>query len=150
MRILDFIVFVIFIVGLFGCGQNAASKKSQDNLGASPASSLQNRNSRYDAGKLVYDRNCKVCHQVNRMGMPNVYPPLKNTERTNGDKDFLIDVVLNGLSGEVIVEGVKYNGVMASYRNLTNQQIADVLNYIRSDGAAAGDIITAEEVGQKR
>ncbi len=150
MRFLGFIVFIILVVGLFGCGQNTATKKTQNNNGASPASSIKNRNSRYDAGKLVYDRNCKVCHQVNRMGMPKIYPPLKNTERTNGDKDFLIDVVLYGLSGEVVVEGVKYDGVMASYRNLTDQQIADVLNYIRSDGEAADDLVTAEEVQQKR
>ncbi len=150
MRFLGFIVLIIVVAGSFGCGQNAANKKTSDANGASPVSSIKNRNSSYDAGKLVYDRNCKVCHQVNRMGMPKVYPPLKNTERTNGDKDFLIEVVLNGLSGEVVVEGVKYNGVMASYRNLTDQQIADVLNYIRSDGEAADDLVTADEVQQKR
>lgn len=150
MRFLGIIAFIVLVVGSVGCGQNTATKNKSDNDGTSPVSSIKNRNSRYDAGKLVYDRNCKVCHQVNRMGMPKVYPPLKNTERTNGDKDFLIDVVLNGLSGEVIVEGVKYNGVMASYRNLTDQQIADVLNYIRSDGEAADDLVTVDEVEQKR
>lgn len=150
MRFLIFIVQIILVAGSFGCGQNTAGKKSLETEGVSPASSIKNRNSRFDAGKLVYDRNCKVCHQVNRMGMPKVYPPLKNTELTNGDKGALIDVLLNGLSGEVVVEGVKYNGVMASYRNLSDQQIADVLNYIRSDSDAAYDLVTAEEVQQKR
>lgn len=150
MRFLGFSVLIILVLGFFGCGQNAAGEKTSDTDGASPASSIKNRNSSYDAGKLVYDRNCKVCHQVNRMGMPKVYPPLKDTERTNGDKDYLIDVVLNGLSGEVVVEGLKYNGVMASYRNLTDRQIADVLNYIRSDGEAADELVTDEEVKEKR
>ncbi|SMO86146.1 Cytochrome C oxidase, cbb3-type, subunit III [Saccharicrinis carchari] len=153
MKFLTFISVLILFIGSIACKQNTNDTNSSDagnTLGTSPASSIKNRNSRFDAGKLVYDRNCKVCHQANRMGMPRVYPPLKNTKRVNGDKDYLIDIMLNGMSGEIIVEGIKYNGVMAAYRNLSNQQIADVLNYIRSDGQAANDLVTPADVKQKR
>lgn len=145
------VICIFFSVLLFACGQSDKVKEKQQNTkGVSPSSSLDYRNSSYDAGKLVYDRNCKVCHQVNRKGIPKIYPPLKDTESIKGDKDYLIDVLLNGQSGEIVVEGVKYKGVMASYRNLKDQDIADVLNYLRNDSEAASDMITAEEVKQAR
>ena len=150
MRVLFFVSWMFLLLAVVACQQSTAKKKAADLGGSSPSSSIENRNSRFDAGKLVYDRNCKVCHQVNRMGIPRVYPPLKNTKHIKGDKEYLIGVVLNGLSGEMVVEGEVYNGVMASYRNLSDQQIADVLNYIRSDSEAAGDMVRVEEVKEKR
>ncbi|WP_066629398.1 c-type cytochrome [Labilibacter marinus] len=149
MKILMTCMFITLL--LSSCGQENKVKENKKKAeGVTPSSSLSNRNSSYDAGKLVYDRNCKVCHQVNRKGIPKIYPPLKDTESIKGDKTYLIDVVLNGQSEEIVVEGVKYKGVMASYRNLKDQDIADVLNYLRNDSEAASDIITPEDVKQAR
>ena len=150
MKILVLSISIVLVIGFVGCGQGKSENKVVTKEGSVPSSSLKNRSSRFDAGKMVYDRNCKVCHQVNRMGIPKIYPPIKNTKRVNGDKGYLIDVVLNGLSKEIKVEGVKYKGVMASYKNLSDQQIADVINYIRSDGDGATDMVNVSEVQQKR
>lgn len=150
MKFLTYFFSISLMMASFGCVQSTANKNTSDTQGAAPASSMVNRNNRFDAGKLEYDSNCKVCHQVNRMGMPPAFPPIKNTTRVNGNKDYLIDVVLNGMSGEIAVEGVKYNGVMTAYRHLSDQQIADVLNYIRSDGKAADDMVTPEQVKKRR
>ncbi|MGQ1784029.1 MULTISPECIES: c-type cytochrome [unclassified Saccharicrinis] len=150
MRILVWGVLTMLVLLFSGCARNKTEKKTKEKEWASPATSMSNRNDRFEAGKLVYDRNCKICHQANRMGIEKIYPPLKNTKRVTGDKEYLIDVVLNGMSEEIVVEGVKYKGVMASYRNLTDQQIADVINYIRSDSKAASAMVSAGEVKQMR
>ena len=145
------IVALIVLIGLIlvSCNQKK-EKEEEEKKWSTPSSSIKKRNNRFDAGKLVYDRNCKACHQANRMGIPKVFPPLKNTKRVVGDKDYLINILLNGMSEEIVVEGIKYKGVMASYRNLSNQEIADVINYIRSDSEAIKDLVTAKDVESKR
>ncbi len=142
----------VLAVLLWGCNQQAQNKNNEEKETkyASPQSSISVRPDRYEEGKLVYTKHCKVCHQANRKGIPKIYPPLKNTEKVKGDKDFLIEVVLNGMNEEIIVEGIKYKGMMASYRNLSDQEIADVLNYIRKDSDAKSDLILASDVKRKR
>jgi len=150
MRFLGLSFWIMLVIVLVGCAQNKPQDKKVVNEGSSPSSSMENRNGSYEAGKMVYDRHCKVCHQANRMGISKIYPPIKNTKRVKGDKAYLIDVVLNGLSGEIKVEGVKYKGVMAPYKNLSDQQIADVINYIRNDSDGAKDMVSVDEVKQRR
>ncbi|TLX71974.1 cytochrome c [Labilibacter sediminis] len=105
---------------------------------------------RIEEGEMVYNRNCKVCHQPGAKGVPGIYPPVINTKRVNGDSKYLINVLLNGLSGEMKVEGKKYNGVMAPYRNLSDQEIADVLNYLRRDLKDEDKLVSAQQVSDMR
>ncbi|GAF03836.1 c-type cytochrome [Saccharicrinis fermentans] len=150
MKFLVVGVCILFVLMFSGCGQKKEEKKVEAKAWSSPVSSMDKRNDRFDAGKLVYDRNCKVCHQANRMGVPKIYPPLKNTKRVGGNKDYLIDVLLNGSNEEIIVEGVKYKGVMASYRGLSDREIAGVINYIRSDSEAASEVVSEDDVRKRR
>ncbi len=82
-------------------------------------------------GKEVYTLNCQSCHMEKGEGMEGVYPPLAKTTYLKDTKK-IIDVVLNGQFGEVIVNGKKYNTDMPAQAYLTDEQIADVLTYIRS------------------
>jgi mono/diheme cytochrome c family protein len=82
-------------------------------------------------GKEVYALNCQSCHMEKGEGMEGVYPPLAKTSYLKDTKK-IIDVILNGQFGEVIVNGKKYNTDMPAQAYLTDEQIADVLTYIRS------------------
>jgi mono/diheme cytochrome c family protein len=73
-------------------------------------------------------------------------PPLTNTEFVRGDKKRLIGIVLNGMQGEIEVEGDMYNNLMASQDFLTNEQIADVLTYVRNSFGNKYSLITPAEV----
>ena len=97
-------------------------------------------------GELMYKRHCLSCHQKDAGGIPGMYPPLAKNKVVSGDASKLIDIVLNGMSGEIEVNGETYNGVMASYRNLTDKDIAAVLNYLRSGFKNSGNEITPEQV----
>ncbi len=101
-------------------------------------------------GKSVYMTYCMTCHQKNGEGVPGLNPPLANTDWVNGDKTRLINIVLNGLSGEIEVNGEKYNNVMAAHSFLTDTEIANVLSYIRQDFGNSADPITPEEVAAVR
>jgi mono/diheme cytochrome c family protein len=102
------------------------------------------------AGKKVYDQYCLVCHQVDGQGVPNAFPPLSQTEYVNGDTDRLIGIVLNGLSGEIEVNGVVYNGVMVPHNFLSDQEVADVITYVRSNFGNSAPAVTADQVAKVR
>lgn len=79
-----------------------------------------------------------------------MYPPLQNSNIVTGDKDKLIHILLNGLEGEIEVNGDIYDGVMPKQSNLTDEQIANVLTYIRQNlGNKAGEV-RMEEVAKMR
>ena len=97
-------------------------------------------------GKIVYIQFCLACHMENGEGVPGLYPPLTQTEYVLGEKTRLIGTVLHGMEGEIEVKGEKYNNIMAKLDYLRDQQIADVLTYIRSNFGNKADAVTAGEV----
>lgn len=96
-------------------------------------------------GQKVYADNCLSCHQADGGGIPNMNPPLIKTEYILGDKTRLIKIVLNGFNEDVEIEGNTYSNNMPSHDYLTDQQIADVLTYVRNSfGNKALHITTAQ------
>jgi glucose/arabinose dehydrogenase len=105
---------------------------------------------RMASGKAVYDTYCSACHMPNGKGAPGMNPPLTGTDWVLGDKDRLIRVILNGLNEPVEIQGEIYQNIMAAHAFLTDQQVADVLTYVRgSFGNDAGEILP-EEVARVR
>lgn len=85
------------------------------------------------AGEAVYRAECLVCHQADGSGMPGVFPPLNlhmpRLLAADGGREYLIDVMLYGLVGEIRIDGQVYRGAMPPLARLNDQAIADVLNY---------------------
>ena len=96
-------------------------------------------------GQLIYEQNCLTCHQANGSGVPNLNPPLRGTDWVNGDKTRLINVILKGLQGQDI-EGDAYDNAMPAHDFLTDDQIADVLTYVRSNFGNKATAVTTDEV----
>jgi nitrite reductase (NO-forming) len=97
-----------------------------------------------ERGKSIYEGNCMSCHMDKGQGLEGVFPPLANTGRLE-DKQKLVRTVLEGTSGEITVKGVVYNMEMNPV-NLTEEQVADVLNYIRNSWGNKGAMVRVEEV----
>ena len=85
-----------------------------------------------ERGKTVYESTCLACHQADGSGVPNLNPPLIKTKWTLGEKNQLINVVLKGLDEEIEVDGETYHNVMPPISYLSDQEIADVLTYVRN------------------
>ena len=83
-------------------------------------------------GKEVYTLNCQNCHMEDGLGMQDVNPPLAKSDYLKKPAKTLIDIVLKGQSGEIVVNGKKYNAIMPAQDYLTDGQIADVYNYVRN------------------
>lgn len=103
-----------------------------------------------DAGKKVYLKSCMVCHQADGAGVPGLNPPLGKTDWVTGDKKRLINVVLKGLENEIEVNGEVYANPMPAQPQLTDQEIADVLTYIRKNFGNKASAVTPAEVKAMR
>ncbi|MCK5699984.1 MAG: cytochrome c, partial [Cyclobacteriaceae bacterium] len=101
-------------------------------------------------GKSVYDSYCLPCHMSNGSGAPGMNPPLVGTDWVLGDKERLIKVVLQGLDAQVEIQGEIYQNVMASHAFLSDQQIADVLTFVRQSFGNDAVEIKPEEVSKVR
>ncbi|MBL7760676.1 MAG: cytochrome c [Sediminibacterium sp.] len=101
-------------------------------------------------GKQVYDRYCLTCHQADGGGVPRMNPPIANTEYVLGSKQRLIGIVLNGLNVPLEINGEEYENPMASHAFLKDQQIADVLTYIRNSFGNKASAVTVAEVKSVR
>jgi mono/diheme cytochrome c family protein len=99
-----------------------------------------------ETGKIIYQKYCLTCHQNDGSGVPNTFPPLIKSSWVNGDKATLIKIVLNGLTGEINVNDDYYNGVMPKQSNLTDNQIALVLTFLRQNFGNASKAILPKEV----
>ncbi|MFC7669171.1 c-type cytochrome [Hymenobacter humi] len=115
----------------------AAAKKAPATA-AIPAASLT-------AGKALYAQNCLTCHQADGGGVDGMNPPLSKTSWVLGDKTRLVKVLLNGLQ-DVDIDGEPYNNVMPAQETLTDQQIADVLTYVRNSFGNKATAVKATEV----
>lgn len=102
------------------------------------------------AGKKVYDQFCKACHMDDGAGVQGMNPPLVGTDWVLGDKERLIKVVLNGLNEPVEINGDIYQNAMASHNFLDDQQIADVLTYVRQSFGNDASAVEATEVAAIR
>jgi mono/diheme cytochrome c family protein len=100
-------------------------------------------------GKDVYTAQCITCHMEQGEGLEGVYPPVAKSDYLMADKKRSIEQVLYGLTGEIKVKGITYDGVMSGY-DLTDQEVSDVLNYIRNSFGNKGPAVTPEEVKAAR
>ena len=84
-----------------------------------------------DSGKVVYSSQCASCHQVNGLGIPGINPPL-NGKAVNGDKTTLIDIFIHSQDTLKALNGKQYQHSMPGGTVMKDQEIADVLTYIRN------------------
>lgn len=107
---------------------------------------------RAQMGKKVFDMTCIACHKADGKGDPLAsYPPLAGSEWVTGNEERAIRIVLHGLNGPITVEGKEYNNVMAQLGNsLKDEQIANVLSYVRASWGNIAPEVSPETVAKVR
>jgi len=98
-----------------------------------------------ERGKSIYQLYCLACHQADGGGVGTLNPPLVK-EWVTGDKSRLVRLLLKGSVGKVTVDGDTFSNTMPAQLSFTDQQIADVLSYIRNNFGFKASPITAAEV----
>ena len=105
-------------------------------------------------GKLKYSQVCVACHQANGLGSTTQgAPPLDGSEWVvGGGPNRIIRIVLNGLAGPIEVKGQQWGaGVMTPFKeSFTDEEIAGILTYIRSEWSNKADPVDPETVKKIR
>ncbi len=97
-------------------------------------------------GQAIYEGLCLNCHQAAGQGLAGVYPPLAKSEWVAGDAQVLIRITMHGLAGPTKVQGKDYGLVPMPPMGLDDQQLADVLTYVRSAFGNKSHAIKVDEV----
>ena len=85
-------------------------------------------------GYDIYKQTCVTCHGPDLKGVPNgenslIAPSLIGSPRVMGDKEVLVKILLNGLTGPI--DGKEY-GIMLPMGSNDDEWIGHVATYIRS------------------
>ena len=100
-------------------------------------------------GKEIYTAQCITCHMEQGEGIESVYPPLAKSDYLMADKKRSVQQVLYGITGEIKVKGTTYNSDMPGF-DLTDEEVSDVLNYVRNSWGNKGEPVKPEEVKAAR
>lgn len=123
-----------------------ASEAAKVEAGSAKANTKEER---VQAGETVYKANCLACHGVEGKGVEGAFPPLANSDYLNADHKRAIDAVLYGVTGEITVNGKKYNSVMPAV-GLDDENTANVLTYVLNSFGNKGGEIKPADVAERR
>jgi len=103
-------------------------------------------------GAKVYKATCIACHQADGLGVQRMNPPLVKTKWVLGDKKALAKIVINGLKGgEIEIDGDEFHNPMPPMgAQLNDQEIADVLTYVRNSFGNKASVVTTADVKAAR
>ncbi len=125
----------LFMLASCGGGGSKEAPASTENTTAAAAPA---------DGEAIYKRTCIACHQPNGMGIANTFPPLAKSDFI-ADREKTIGQVIKGKTGELVVNGAKYNNTMPP-QPLNDAEIAAVLTYVYSNFGNSGAPVTVDEV----
>ncbi|RDI56449.1 cytochrome c [Flavobacterium glaciei] len=136
-----FLGFGMFVLGNFSFENPFSAENYRDlNTEITANSKLQS------PGKEIYADFCMQCHGANGKGDTKNFPPLDGSDWLKTKRNESIAAVKFGQSGEIVVNKIKYNSSMPTM-GLTNQEVADVMNYIMTSWSnKQTKIVTEEEV----
>jgi mono/diheme cytochrome c family protein len=136
---------LLFFAGLFVLFFGGQASNFVKPMATGLNSPTMEKESSTKVGENLYIKYCLQCHQKDGSGVPNMFPPVMKSDWVTGDKDKLINVLLKGLVGDIEVNGDQYSQVMPKQNNLTDDEIALILTYIRQNfGNEAGPVLPAD------
>ena len=112
----------------------------------------------FPKGAALFQSVCQACHGADGNGVASLAPPLNNSNWVLGDKDQLIPIVLYGLTGPVKVGSKLYKSPevtgempgIGGNKEYTDEDIAQVLSYIRNAWSNKAEKISTADVGIAR
>ncbi|MEO8406138.1 MAG: cytochrome c [Chitinophagaceae bacterium] len=125
MRIACVILSLMTIIVLISCGGNQQSKEN---------------------GKKLYATYCQGCHMEDGKGVPGMNAPLVGSSYVAGDKDKLVHIIVQGSAAFGNDPSRHYRNAMAATPGLTDEEIADILTYVRSSFGNSASEVTIGEV----
>lgn len=154
-RIFNLLIFIVLMAGVnFSCQNNNEKKKVEalplKQLGKEINNNPSPATEKVHPGKAVFTQYCLVCHQADGSGVPGMHPPLGPGSWVGREPKELVAMLMKGLSGKIEVNGEVYNSFMPSQAQLTDEEMADVLSYVRSSFGNSYDPVDVDLVKKVR
>jgi mono/diheme cytochrome c family protein len=98
-------------------------------------------------GKKIYEAKCLACHQADGGGVPNMNAPLDAASNVVG-KDIarLVRIIRYGYNERIALDGLYYSNAMTASPDLKDNEIADLLTYIRNSWSNKASVVTIAQV----
>ena len=136
---------IFLFVLVVSCKNNSEANEAEDTTTAQVEHSPEVKES-ISHGAKIYSNFCASCHLSSGEGIEGVFPPLKNSNWLTEKREKTIHAVKHGVSGPITVNGKEYDNLMPSL-GLTDQEVADVMNYINNSwGNNVKEPVTVKEV----
>ena len=145
-----FQILILLFAATIAHAQTKNKTTTHNTTTTKSTSATSNVTGSLERGKAVYAANCLTCHQVNGGGVPNLNPPLSGTKWVKGPKTNLVQFVLKGSKGQVEIDGETFHNTMPAQAHLSDEQIADVLTYVRKSFGNKASAVTPAEVAAVR
>jgi mono/diheme cytochrome c family protein len=145
-----FIIGVFFLLAMQVAQSQTSQKKTAPTKTTTKATASSSLKSTMQRGELVYKSVCLTCHQADGGGVPRMNPPLIKTKWVLGDKTKLITLMLKGMNEPIEIEDEEYHNPMPPHAQLSDQQIADVLTFVRNSFGNKASAVTPTEVKSVR
>ena len=151
-KVVLFVVIIgFFLIAATSCGYTPQTKSGQSNTSPANSSGIFDTSALSQTGAQIYHEKCVACHQPNGLGVAGTFPPLKGSDFLKTvPKKRIIEQVLNGSSGGLVVNGVTYNSTMPPQTSNINEAVA-VVNYVLNAwGNHYGKVTTDDAKGIKK
>lgn len=127
--------------------QNSTFKLATLFLTASLLLSVNSDAQNMQKGKKIYEARCLACHQADGGGVPNMNAPLDGASNVVG-KDIarLVRIIRNGYNERIALDGFYYSNAMTASPDLKDNELADLLTYIRNSWSNKASAITVAQV----
>jgi mono/diheme cytochrome c family protein len=109
--------------------------------------SIQSDAQNMQKGKKIYEARCLACHQADGGGVPNMDAPLDAASNVVG-KDIarLVRIIRYGYNERVALDGFYYSNAMTANPDLKDNEVADLLTYIRNSWSNKASAVTIAQV----
>ena len=101
-------------------------------------------------GAQLYTQNCAACHGAGGAGVPGAFPPLAHDPVvTAANPADHIAIILKGMQGKAI-GATSYSSQMPSFSQLSNNDIAAIIDHERTSWGNHAQIVTPDQVKRAR
>jgi len=96
-------------------------------------------------GAALYQQSCAMCHGAQGRGIPGAFPPLAGSDFLLKHRERALKAPMEGLSGEIQVNGATYHGIMPS-AILDDRQLVALFNHVFSSWGNEVPPVSEEEI----
>jgi mono/diheme cytochrome c family protein len=100
----------------------------------------------YWQGELLYNGYCVSCHMEDGSGLEGIIPPLAGADYLTLHADQVPCIIRYGIQDTIVVNGVSYHQPMAGIDNLTDIEIANIINYLNNAWGNSGAYFSIGQV----